>query len=285
MPLLIILALAIALLAVLFALQNKAIVTISFFIWTFNQPLAVVILSTLGIGVLVGLLVSVPAILRRNWRISRQVTQINSLESQIQTHQTEVSAIAAAHQQELDRTRQSHQALLSALSIVEPQTGLLSHTTAAQAASYLLQQSVQKPELQSVCAYVIEQNELQETTVPQDQILRQGILRAIATRLQACATPTSWLHSDGSGRLICLTPGLNPKSALDYGEKMRAALSDTPLTLENGATLPSNISIGGAIAESAEHLEGSQLIDQAVQALQNAKQRGQNRFRLEQVTR
>lgn len=283
MQLFIVLALAIALLAVLFALQNQAVVTIGLFIWTFNEPLAVIILVTLMLGILIGVLISVPAIVRRNWSLSRQKKQIESLEHQVQQHQTELGAIAVSHQEEQSRRAQSHQSLLSALAITEPVTGLLNATTAAQAASYLLQQSQQQPDLQGVCAYIIEQNELQATAAPQDQITRQSILRAIATRLQTSATPTSWLHADGVGRLICLTPGLTAKSALDYGEAMRAALSDSPLSLDNGMSVPLNISIGGAIAEPAANLDGPMLLQQAAQALDSAKRRGQNRFRLEQV--
>lgn len=284
MQLFIVLALAIALLAVLFALQNQAVVAISLFIWSFNEPLAVIILVTLALGVLIGVLISLPSLLRRNWSLSRQKKQIEGLEYQVQQHQTEMGAIAATHQDEQKRLRQSHQHLLSALAITEPVTGLLNTATAAQAASYLLQQSQQQPDFQSVCAYVIEQNELQAAAIPQDQVLQHSILRAIATRLQACATANSWLHSDGVGRLVCLTPGLTAKSALDYGEALRSNLSDTPLSLENGTSVPVNISIGGAIAESVPNLDGALLLQQAAQALDSAKRRGQNRFRLEQIS-
>jgi diguanylate cyclase (GGDEF)-like protein len=284
MQLFIVLALAIAFLAVLFALQNQAVVAISLFVWTFDEPLAVVLLVTLVLGVLIGLLVSIPSLIRRNWSIARQKKQIEGLEYQMQQHQTELGAIAVSHQEEQKRVGQSHQNLLTALAITEPVTGLLNATTAPQAASYLLQQSQQQPELQSVCAYVIEQNELQAAAVPQDQVLQQSVVRAIAHRLQTCAMSRSWLHADGGGRLICLTPGLTAKSALDYGETIRTALSDAPLTLENGTSVPANISIGGAIAESADKIDGALLLQQAAQALDSAKRRGQNRFRLEQIS-
>ena len=54
MPALIIAAIAIAFLAIAFALQNNAIVPINLLIWQYRGSLAVILLSTLAIGVLIG---------------------------------------------------------------------------------------------------------------------------------------------------------------------------------------------------------------------------------------
>jgi GGDEF domain-containing protein/uncharacterized integral membrane protein len=284
MQLFVVLALAIAFLAVLFALQNTAAVTITFFAWTFDESLAVVLLATLMIGVVIGLLVSVPALVRRNWSISRKQKQIESLEFQIQEQNEEKRTLTASHAQDLERLKQHHLHLLSALSITEPLTGFLSLETAPRALSYLLSKTDLPADVRSVCVYRIEQNELHESSQIQDQPLRRRVFQAIAARLQSCATPNSWLHSDGVKQLVCITPELNPKSALEYGETMRAALSDAPITLEDGTTLSPDLSIGGAIADTTAAVDGAELLDKAAAALDNAKHRGQNRFRLEQVT-
>ncbi len=49
--LLLILALIIAVIAVIFALQNTAAVSVSFFVWQFNQSLALVLLLAAFVGV------------------------------------------------------------------------------------------------------------------------------------------------------------------------------------------------------------------------------------------
>lgn len=52
--LLLILALIIAVIAVIFALQNTAAVSVSFFVWQFNQSLALVLLLAAFVGVIIG---------------------------------------------------------------------------------------------------------------------------------------------------------------------------------------------------------------------------------------
>lgn len=59
-----ILALLIALVAVVFALQNLIPVTVTFLAWDFNASLALVILITLLLGVLIGYLATVPGAIR-----------------------------------------------------------------------------------------------------------------------------------------------------------------------------------------------------------------------------
>lgn len=53
-------ALLLSLFAVVFAVQNTAIVTVSFLMWDFDNSLAVVILLTIFTGVLISILMSLP---------------------------------------------------------------------------------------------------------------------------------------------------------------------------------------------------------------------------------
>lgn len=53
-------ALLIALVAVIFAVQNTAIVTVSFLVWDFPNSLAVIILLSIFTGVLISILMSAP---------------------------------------------------------------------------------------------------------------------------------------------------------------------------------------------------------------------------------
>ncbi len=70
---------AFAILAVLFALQNIASVTVTLGFWSFEGSLALVLLVTLGLGALIAGLVSSPAMIRRQWsgaRLNRKVADL-----------------------------------------------------------------------------------------------------------------------------------------------------------------------------------------------------------------
>ena len=79
-----IIALFIAISAVIFALQNSIPVTVSFLIWKFESSLALVLLISLGLGVLVSFLLSIPTMIKRNRSISNYKKRIQELEEKIQ---------------------------------------------------------------------------------------------------------------------------------------------------------------------------------------------------------
>lgn len=78
-----VLALIIALIAVVFALQNAISISVNFLFWNFQGSLALILLTTLALGVFVGLLVSVPSVLRRNRKISHQKKRIEELQNDL----------------------------------------------------------------------------------------------------------------------------------------------------------------------------------------------------------
>lgn len=270
MQVLTILALAIALFAILFALQNPTPVLINFFVWQFQDPLAVVILLTLAVGVAAGVLVSFPSILRRSWKIGSYKKQMEELRWQLQEKDKEL----IAQQQRVHTFREKHQDLLSAIGATEPKTGLLRGESAVQGVAHLLQQ--QASGAGPVCAYLIEVGA--ETS--QDWATQEKMWKAIALRLHTISPPGSWLHHDGKGHFTCAVAGLDAKTASDFGESLRSTIADQPLVLEGGAQVPMVVSIGGAIANPAEHLDSYTLLQQAEAALEHARKRGRNRFRL-----
>ncbi|MEK6572518.1 MAG: LapA family protein [Bacteroidota bacterium] len=75
-----ILALFIATVAVVFALQNAVPVTVSFLTWRFEGSLALILLVTLTLGVFLGLIVSIPALVRKTRMFSSQRAKIAELE-------------------------------------------------------------------------------------------------------------------------------------------------------------------------------------------------------------
>jgi uncharacterized integral membrane protein len=83
MQLMTILGFAFAIVAVLFALQNAAAVSVDFFFWHFSSSLALVLLITAMFGAFAMGLISTPAALRSQWRNSRQQKRIAELEKQL----------------------------------------------------------------------------------------------------------------------------------------------------------------------------------------------------------
>ena len=77
-------AIIVAILAVVFALQNAVPIAVSFLTWKFESSLALVLLITFALGILMSLLVSVPSMIKRKRMISNQKKEIQELESSLQ---------------------------------------------------------------------------------------------------------------------------------------------------------------------------------------------------------
>ena len=87
-------ALLIAALATTFALQNTAIVTVSFLLWGFTGSLALVLFVALTTGAITGWLVTMPSVLRARISDVGQRRKMNALEASL-----------AEHKQRLDETQ------------------------------------------------------------------------------------------------------------------------------------------------------------------------------------
>jgi uncharacterized integral membrane protein len=83
MRLFLVLALVIAIAAIIFALQNAIPITVVLGVWQVEGSLALVLLLTLAVGFLIGLLVSMPTIFKRSWRVSHSKKKIGDLEKEI----------------------------------------------------------------------------------------------------------------------------------------------------------------------------------------------------------
>jgi putative membrane protein len=84
MPVYLIIAIIIAIVAVTFALLNASVVTVSLVFTSFESSLALVLLVTFGIGVLVGFLGVIPTIIRQRVEISKlkKKTKANEISSE-----------------------------------------------------------------------------------------------------------------------------------------------------------------------------------------------------------
>lgn len=69
--------------AVLFALQNDTHVVVTLAMWEFEGSLALFLILALGTGALIAGLVSTPAMIGRQWAVTRQSHQIRDLEKKL----------------------------------------------------------------------------------------------------------------------------------------------------------------------------------------------------------
>jgi putative membrane protein len=83
MRLFIVLALLIAVVIVVFALQNSSIVTISFLAFHYNGSLALILVVVFALGLLAGLLISIPSLFRKSSALREQRRKIRQLEESV----------------------------------------------------------------------------------------------------------------------------------------------------------------------------------------------------------
>jgi len=81
-----IVALVIAIVAVIFALQNTMPIIISFLAWEVKGSLSLVLLVTLAIGVVIGLLVLAPSTIKNTLAASGHRKRIGLLEKELDEH-------------------------------------------------------------------------------------------------------------------------------------------------------------------------------------------------------
>ncbi len=91
MQIFLLISFVIAVLGIVFALQNAVPVTLAFLVWKIDSSLALVLLLALAAGVLVSFLATLPSLLKGGWTISGQKRQIKRLEAQIADYQTQLA--------------------------------------------------------------------------------------------------------------------------------------------------------------------------------------------------
>jgi uncharacterized integral membrane protein len=82
MRLLFVLALLLALLVTVFAVQNNANIDVSFLFWGVAGSLALVLMITLSLGILIGVLLMLPGAVRRRLELGELKRAVRTLEQQ-----------------------------------------------------------------------------------------------------------------------------------------------------------------------------------------------------------
>ncbi|HVN15091.1 MAG TPA: lipopolysaccharide assembly protein LapA domain-containing protein [Anaerolineales bacterium] len=65
--------------AVFFALQNNQLVNVSFFGYPISGAIGIFLLLALALGILLGVILMLPSIIKNSWSLSRQKKQIAEL--------------------------------------------------------------------------------------------------------------------------------------------------------------------------------------------------------------
>lgn len=86
-------ALLIAVIAVIFALQNTMTVAISFLAWEITGSLSLVLLITLAIGAVIGLLVLTPSAIKNTIAASNHRKRIGMLEKQLDEQKARIDEL------------------------------------------------------------------------------------------------------------------------------------------------------------------------------------------------
>jgi putative membrane protein len=89
-----ILALVLALIVTIFAVQNNTSIDVTFLAWKIDGSLALILIITFALGILIGLLVSTPAWIRRVRQSAELKRNIRVLEKDLQDARTATSAPA-----------------------------------------------------------------------------------------------------------------------------------------------------------------------------------------------
>lgn len=82
--------------ALLFALQNTAVVALTFLGWQFESSLALLVLVAVAIGVLISILASLPSALSASFRIMGLKKENKKLAQEVEVHKQVIQAQTAA---------------------------------------------------------------------------------------------------------------------------------------------------------------------------------------------
>jgi lipopolysaccharide assembly protein A len=77
----VVIALVVAIVAVMFSLQNTTLVTVTFFGYPVDGAIGLLMLLTLGVGVLLGILLMLPSMIGRSWALMRHKHKLAELQA------------------------------------------------------------------------------------------------------------------------------------------------------------------------------------------------------------
>ena len=101
-----ILALVFAVVAVVFALENTEIVTVSFLNLQITESLALIFLGAVALGILIGVLLMIPSAVKRSLALSGEKRKLKGAEKELDKHKTQVTKFEEKAKKEEERIQQ-----------------------------------------------------------------------------------------------------------------------------------------------------------------------------------
>ena len=108
-----ILALAFAVVAVIFALGNTELVTVSFLSWKVTQSGALVILGAVALGILIGILLMTPGAIKRNLALASHKKKLKGTQKKLDEHKGEVDSLKLKEEERLKDLEEKKAKLLA----------------------------------------------------------------------------------------------------------------------------------------------------------------------------
>ena len=283
MVFLVIIGLVMAVLAVLFAFQNADVVAISFGVWQFKQSLAIILIVTLGLGIIISLLLSLPTILKRGWQNTKYKKKIADLEAQLKSQSQ-----ANSHQQQQMIARQdATQELLQAFDLSDVVTGLLTKDATVKMSDRLLQQiqnQPNNPRYSSLVAMLFKVEPEKSQLSFADVGSENAVYKAIANRFKNAIIADSFLGITDRKRFISLVLGLKGTEIIEYAVYLQDKITATPLQKADGSLLPLKVNVGGVIVDPTDRIDSRSILKQAEQNLETSLNRNRNNPEITEVT-
>ena len=280
---LVIIGLIMAVLAVLFAFQNADVVAISFGVWQLEQSLAIILIVTLGLGIIISLLLSLPTIIKRGWQNTKYKKKIADLEARLESQNQ-----ANSQQQQQSLARQdATQELLQTFDIADTVTGLLTKDATVKMTDRLLQQiqnQPNNPKYSSLVAMLFkvepEKSELNFADVGSEN----AVYKAIANRFKNAIIADSFLGITDRKRFINLALGLRGTEITEYATYLQKQIAASPLQKADGSMLPLKVSVGGIIVDPTDKIDSRSILKQAEQNLETSLNKSRNAPEITEVT-
>ncbi len=283
MVFLVIIGLVMAVLAILFAFQNATVVAISFGVWKFEQSLAIVLIVTLGLGIIISLLLSLPTILKRGWQNAKYKKKIADLQAQLESQNKTNSRQQQQSLAQQDATRE----LLQAFDLSETVTGLLTKDATVKMTDHLLQQIQTQPNNPRysslvVMLFTVEPGKSQLNFA--DVGSENAVYKAIANRFRNATIPDSFLGITERKRFVSLALGLKGTEIIEYATYLQDKITASPLQKADGSVLPLKVNVGGVIVDPTDVIDSRSILKQAEQNLQVSLDKNHNDPEITEIT-
>ena len=180
--------------------------------------------------------------------------------------------------------------LLASMSLLDEETGVLNQRALTSALPGLLRQVGERPPQTAPGDenYILYYRYLNIWLLAVDrwpeleqhysrEVLRQ-VVTVVARRLQSRGLPGTLVYRSGVNQFACVTLGLSPQRAYEFGQTLRQAIADHPVSLSTELTVPITASLGGMMVTKENLVAGPQLLAQAEEVLAQAQRQGTNQL-------